>query len=552
MDDFLLSKNVSKQLSQFGREEILQLKRDVLSSSLKAFLKYFWPIIEGQPFVDGWILDAKCEHLEALERGQIKRLIINEPPRHAKSTLSSVMFPAWRWARDPSVTFMCLSYGAILASKDAIKMRRIIESDRFQELWPLSLYRDQNTKNKFQNDKNGFRMTTSMRGQIIGEGARCIIADDPNGPESLYSIRDRQEVWAIWKEVLGPRDNDPKNPCRLVIQQRLAEDDLTGNLLTYEPELWEILKLPVEYNPRAISYSSSLGFKDPRTVPGEILWPERFNRETIDKMRKEMANTAPGQLDQEPVAVGGGIFPVDAWTYYDRLPVDIDYFSVWGDLTFKGEVENDYCALVVAGHKGDCCYPIHMVSGKWDFNEQVLELRTLYAKFPWIVHWYLEDAGNAPAVAAVMQELGIHGIQLVPAKQIGNKDYMWGCGKHMVSNKQIQLPTEGAHLVLPNGQIHEVDWDIRDRQGSLGVQALVIEAGKVPKGRNDDMIDALMKVALWARVNPVFNHCVTAHIPGFTSDTVFSDIDRKRTSDGEISKGVDIHRRLFERLRGIS
>lgn len=545
MDSFNLDQKLIKTLSKLDKQEIRAIRKEVLSKSLKQFMKYFWNTVEGQTFIDGWIIDAKCEYLEALDRGQIKRLIINEPPRHMKSTLSSVMFPAYRWLKNPGLSFMCLAYAANRATGDALKMRRIVESPKYQEIHPIYFYKDQNTKQKFQNNHNGWRFSSSIRGQIVGEGANCIIADDPNGPESLYSARDRQEIWTIWSEVLGPRDNDPTNPCRLVIQQRLADGDLTGCLLEYEAGDWEVLKLPIEWDPRIITYGSSIGFKDPRSTPGEILWPERFSREVVDKLRKDLANSAPGQLDQEPVTVGGGVFPVDAWTYYDELPETVDYFSVWGDLTFKGEIENDFCALAVFAHKDDKNYLIHMVSGKWEYPQQVREIEALYHKFPFIVHWYLEDAGNAPAVVATLKDTGIHGIELIPAKKIGNKEYLWACGQHMVAQKQILLPREGSKIQTPMGEF-EICWDIRDRKDS-GVESLIVEAGKVPRGKNDDLIDSVMKGALYARVNPVFHHTVTGVVPGF-DNSIFSEIGRRPTSSGRMSSSTACYDRFTKQF----
>jgi hypothetical protein len=134
-----------------------------------------------EPFQANWHLDAICEHLEAVASLQIKNLLINVPPRFGKSTIVSVMFPAWLWARNPTLRLLYSSYAQGLSTRDALATRRLIESSWYQSQWG-SVYRittDQNEKTRFENDGRGYRLATSVGGANTGEGGDIIVCDDP-------------------------------------------------------------------------------------------------------------------------------------------------------------------------------------------------------------------------------------------------------------------------------------------------------------------------------------------------------------------------------------
>jgi len=146
--------------------------------SFYEFAKQAWPIVSGnKPFYDGWYLQAICEHLEAVSKRQIKNLLVNMPPRHLKSTLISVMWPAWTWIHNPNEQFMCSSYSAAISNRDSRFCRRLIESKWYQERWGhiFSLDKDQNTKHRFDNSKQGYRIATSTGGSATGDGGSILL-----------------------------------------------------------------------------------------------------------------------------------------------------------------------------------------------------------------------------------------------------------------------------------------------------------------------------------------------------------------------------------------
>lgn len=162
------------QLLSQAQEDIL----DVRFHGLKRFTELAWKIIEpSTPFIGNWHLDVMAEHLEAVYRCQINDLLINMPPRHMKSIEVAVMFPAWVWTVEPSLKWLFSSYAQSLSVRDSVKMRRLVSSPWYQERWGnvFTLTGDQNEKIKFENDKTGYRMATSVGGSNTGEGGDILV-----------------------------------------------------------------------------------------------------------------------------------------------------------------------------------------------------------------------------------------------------------------------------------------------------------------------------------------------------------------------------------------
>src|ERR1700689_1951209 len=159
----------------FLRDEI---ERELATRSLPEFVRQAWPVVEpSTPFVPGFHIGAIMEHLEALTFGQIRNLLINVPPRHMKSLLVSVFWPAWEWIRFPERRWLYSSYGAQLSIRDSIKCRRLIESPWYQARWGhgFELTSDQNTKGRFDNNRSGYRLATSVGGAATGEGGDRVV-----------------------------------------------------------------------------------------------------------------------------------------------------------------------------------------------------------------------------------------------------------------------------------------------------------------------------------------------------------------------------------------
>ena len=216
------------------------IEQELAERSLAEFIRQMWTSIDPSPYVANWHIDAIAEHLEAVNRGEISRLIINIPPRHMKSIAVSVAWPAWTWTqqattplRGPTVRFLYASYAQSLSIRDSVKCRRVIDSPLYQQRWgdQFKWVGDQNTKIRFDNDQKGYRIATSVDGALTGEGGDVIVIDDPHNVTEAESETVRQSALDWWDESMSNRLNDAQTGAYVVIMQRVHDQDFTGHLL---------------------------------------------------------------------------------------------------------------------------------------------------------------------------------------------------------------------------------------------------------------------------------------------------------------------------------
>lgn len=296
--------------------ELIFIERELCARGLKDFIRSAWPVCEpAVDFVKGWHLDAICEHLEAVSRGDIRNLLLNMPPRHMKSLAVSVFWPVWEWISRPDRRWLFSSYAQSLSIRDSLKCRRLIDSPWFQARWSdrFKLTGDQNQKVRFENDKTGYRIATSVGGLGTGEGGDRIVVDDPHNVLEKESdlIRESTLIW--WDETMSTRGNDPKTVAKVIVMQRVHEKDLSGHVL--EQGGYVHLRLPAEYE---VSQKciTQIGWKDPRKSEGELLWPERIGEKEIADFKLRLGPTGyAGQFQQRPTPAGGGRFR-QAWFRY--------------------------------------------------------------------------------------------------------------------------------------------------------------------------------------------------------------------------------------------
>jgi hypothetical protein len=201
--------------------------------SLRHFLAGAWAQLQpGTPFVGGFHVDAICGYLEAVARGEVRRLLINIPPRHGKSLITSVAFPAWAWISRPELCYLFSAYGIELAVRDSGRTRRLIESPWYRARYGnrVELTSYQNEKHRFENTAGGVRLATSVGGAATGEGGDIIVIDDPHKIEQAVSATQRESVLEWFDGTISTRLNDPRTGTIVIIGQRLHEADLFGHL----------------------------------------------------------------------------------------------------------------------------------------------------------------------------------------------------------------------------------------------------------------------------------------------------------------------------------
>jgi len=475
---------------------LAKVERELATRSFREFVRQAWPIIEPlTPFVPGWHIDAIITYLEAVTRGQIRNLLINVPPRHMKSLLVSVLWPAWEWIQHPERRWLYSSYAATLSIRDSVRCRTLIESPWYQRFWAdrFALASDQNTKTRFDNNRSGYRIATSVGGTATGEGGDRVVVDDPHNVQEAESDSIRKSTLDWYDIVMSTRVNDPRTAAKVVVMQRCHQQDLSGHLL--QQGGWEHLCLPAEYE--GPSCVSSIGFVDPRAQPGELLWPERFGPKEIADLKVSLGSyAAAGQLQQRPSPAGGGIFKRHWFKYFQprgmnlppvivRLPdgstVSIQAIEVprqmdeqlqsW-DCSFKDLATSDYVVGQVWGRLGAWFFLGDQVRGRMDCPGTVKAVRALKAKWPGTMAILVEDKANGSAVIQMLSH-EIPGI--LPVNPGGGK----------VARAQAISPlVEAGNIYLPHPEY--APW----------VNDFIEECVAFPNGAHDDQVDAMTQVLL--------------------------------------------------------
>src|SRR5713226_1504245 len=173
-----------------------------------------------------WHIEVIAAKLTAVREGKIRRLIINLPPRHLKSLLASIAFPAWCLGHDPSAQILCVSYAHDLADKLARDCRSIMTSPWYRQVFPTRLAQHRLAVQEFITTRQGYRLATSTGGVLTGRGADIIVIDDPLKPEEALSQAQRQAANEWFDHTLYGRLNDKLRGAIVLIMHRLHEDDL--------------------------------------------------------------------------------------------------------------------------------------------------------------------------------------------------------------------------------------------------------------------------------------------------------------------------------------
>lgn len=288
---------------------------------LATFVRLMWPVVEPGNGLDwNWHLDIICDELMKVTRGETQNLVINIPPGFMKSLLVSVFWPAWEWLHRPWERSQYLSGSNSVVKRDSRRTRDIIQSQDYRRLCKIlgvewGLAKDQNEKLNFANTAGGQRQCMTIGGKITGDRGDKQVCDDPyDVKEAIRGTQQRitermLEVVETWDTVLANRLNDIRTNPRVLIMQRVDTNDLAGTLIARG---WDHVVLQCEYDP-----SFPLNHPDdPRTEPGELLFPKRFPRKEIEKKKEELGWHFSAQYNQDPKNREGGMYR-RAWFYED-------------------------------------------------------------------------------------------------------------------------------------------------------------------------------------------------------------------------------------------
>jgi predicted phage terminase large subunit-like protein len=485
---------VRAALARRLEEQRLVEEAALYSSSLRLFVEAAWPLVEPATlFMPNWHIDAICEHLQAASRGEIRRLLINIPPRHMKSLAVSVFWPAWCWTFAPEKRFLSASYGATLAERDAIKSRNLLRSNWYRERWPVELKDDVNRTSRYENTATGYRIATGIGGEATGEGGDVIIVDDPHKLEEAQSDSARARVIDWHDGTLGSRFNDPKTGTEVVVMQRLHEHDLSGHLL--ERGGYTHLCLPARYEPQ----HPFLWPNDPRSKEGELLWPAHIPEPELTRIEQTMGSfRAAGQLQQRPAAPEGELLKRAWWRFYNPehlapekialLPRFQRIVSSW-DTAFEDKTTSDYVVGQVWGIHGPDRYLLYVYRQHANLHATKQAMRQAHTwaeqRWPQAAHTILieKSANGAEIISELKRELP--GVLAVTVST--DKITRAIAASPPLESGNVYLP--GQHAPDSAAGYHAPNW----------VASLIEEAATFPNGKHDDQVDAYSQAINWAR-----------------------------------------------------
>ena len=444
---------------------------EAAEKSFRSYIQQVWHVVEpATPYIPGWHIDAIADHLEAVTKREIRNLAITIPPRCAKSLCVAVFWPTWVWIAYPEWRWLFASYAGSLSIRDSLKCRRIIESPWYQWRWGerYQLTGDQNAKIRFENNKSGYRIATSVGGSVTGEGGDAVCCDDPIQAIDAHSQARREAALTWWDEAMSTRLNNPKTGVRVIVQQRLHEEDLVGHVLKQGG--YELLNLPMEYEPT--TYMTCIGWSDPRTQDGELLWPERFGVGEVERLKQQLGSYGTAsQLQQRPAPLGGGLIKLSWFKRYSTAPANpIRIIQSWDTANKAKQLNDPWCCQTWAETK-EGYYLLDCYVNRMEYPEGKRAAKSLAEKWnPKAI--LIEDKSSGQSL---IQDLQLETkLPVIPIQPEADK----------ITRMSVESPTiESGRVWLPESASWLLDFET--------------EVSSFPYSAHDDQVDCLSQTLCW-------------------------------------------------------
>jgi predicted phage terminase large subunit-like protein len=420
-----------------------------------------------------WHIEVIAAKLTAVREGKIRRLIINLPPRHLKSLMASIAFPAWCLGHDPSAQILCVSYAQDLADKLARDCRSIMMSPWYRQMFPTRLAAHRQAVQEFITTRQGYRLATSTGGVLTGRGADIILIDDPLKPEEALSEAQRQTANDWYDHTLYSRLNDKRHGVIVIIMQRLHEDDLVGHVLAQEP--WEVLSFPaIAEAEEAHQIETIWGPRCFARRQGEALHPDREPLETLEHIRRTIGEyNFAGQYQQSPAPLGGGLVKAEWFKRYgaNERPESFDRILQSWDTANKATELSDFSVCTTWGIKGKDFYLLNVLRKRLEYPALKRAVREQQSLFNANVV-LIEDKASG---TQLIQELIADGCHRVTR-------YKPECDKIMRLHAQT--------AIIENGFVHLPD-------AAPWLAEYLHEMMIFPKGKHDDQVDSTAQFLDW-------------------------------------------------------
>jgi predicted phage terminase large subunit-like protein len=375
-----------------NEEKVLKI---MCETNLLFFTRYIYKENTRRNFIVAPHFIKIANTLEEVSKGNIKRLIINIPPRYGKTELAVKCFIAWSLAKNPQSKFIHLSYSDSLALDNSSQTKEYIESDSFQRFWEMKLKKDAQSKSKWFNDYGGGVYATASGGAITGFGAGvtdskefsgAIIIDDPLKPDDALSEVKRKSVNERFNNTIRSRVNDRETPI-IVIMQRLHENDMSGFLLAGgSGEEWHHLCLP------------ALNEKN------EPLWKDKHTFEELEQIRQANRYNFSGQYMQTPSPEEGGEWRKDWFEIINRNDVPDVEWDMFIDGAYTKDTKNDPTGIQIGAKIGQNYFILSSIDKYLEMPELIKfipeHIEALGIKIRMI---YVEPKASGKSIAQLIQ-----------------------------------------------------------------------------------------------------------------------------------------------------
>lgn len=404
------------------------------------FVNVAWPVIENtREFFYNWHIKLLCDLGQLIVENVAQRKkrqfdhIINIPVRALKSSILTKSLNAWAWAGYPHLNFITSSHSFSLGVPHAVETRDIIMSDEYQKLFGhvFKLKDDQNNKSHFKNNKGGQRFVTSVDSKnVLGHGADIIIADDLN-PGFIHSRPSPDELDKAFQhyKLLGTRINDPDVSTKLLIQQRIDVNDVTGQIMRDEALKSRHRLLCITAEENDVTTKNLLKYyKD------SLYDPKRFSLETLNQFR---SLNYSAMFQQKPVPAGGETVKAEWFRFYNEIPKNFDNVIMSLDASVSEGINNSYSVCQVWGKKDHNVYLIHQYRRQIGIVELLKVFNSLSLQFPQAYDKLVENKANGAPLIQMLEDK-IPGI--VKINPTGSKDSRLDAVANVIASGVVYLP----------------------------------------------------------------------------------------------------------------
>lgn len=440
------------------------------------FFLFVWKVFnqlngEREAFVPNWHVQAMCYQLNRVADDELSRLLITVPPRHLKTICTSVAFTAWMLGKNPSLKLMSASYGQDLAGKSLRDLITVLNSPFYKALFPRTRIKS-STQQELRTTAGGGYKPISVGGAVTGFGADIIIVDDLMKASDATSPVRRQEAKDFFEQSLSTRLDNKQHGKIIAIQQRLHEDDLAAHII--DKGTYEVLSLPaIALKDEAIAIGPN---RVHRRSKDDVLFPQREPMATLERMRIELGNAAfSAQYQQDPSAPDGNLINWSHFKTYEEAPYPDEFqmtVQSW-DTGMSAEPTADYSACLTWRFKDGDWYLVDVYRARLDFRALADMVLFRMKKF------------RADKVIIESAAMGLPLIRdLCRERLVGEKIDRY----RPRFDKEVRARSQTARLETGNFFVPvDKPWLDDFRRECLAF----------PRGKNDDMVDALTQFLDW-------------------------------------------------------